>query len=69
MSLNSIDELIMVDISWGHYNDILSHIVNIVVVFNHLLAYGLHVPDIPQNRQSYLLVTKYSSMSYLYCSL
>lgn len=45
----------MVDFTSSNHINVLSHVIFVMVVFDHPFGDGLHVTDISENRQSNLL--------------
>ena len=54
----------MINISWSYKVDIVAYIVRIVVILDHISTNSLHILDISQNRQTYLLLLKDSPVRY-----
>lgn len=48
----------MVDIPLRHYDDIVTNVVVVMVLFDHLLADCLHVGDVTENGQADLLLAE-----------
>ena len=48
----------MVDVPLCHNDDILSNVIIVVVLFDHLLADGLHVGDVAEDGQTDLLLAE-----------
>lgn len=60
--LDSTDKFIMIDISSSNQVDIVSHIIFVVVFLDHVSADSLHVLDVSQYRQPYLLLLEDASV-------
>jgi hypothetical protein len=59
----------MVYIALRYDYDVLSNVILVVILLDHLFAYSFHVGDVSQNGEANLLIIEYSSMGNLDGSL
>jgi len=59
----------VVDLTCSYNVDVFSHVVFVMVFFDHAFGDGLHVADVSQNRKADLLSFEDASMCDLYSSL
>lgn len=67
--LHTLHQLIVVDVSLRHYYDILTHVIVVMVLFDHLPTDCLHIADISQDGQADLLLAEDTPMRDFDCGL